>query len=180
LAAVARNLEQAGATLLVMACNTARAFEADIRAAIRVPFVSIIDEACDAVYVRVARVAPRIGVLAARGCLDAGLYQRALVRRGCEPMLLTSSQQAHFMQLLYRIKRGDLSEALRADMHALGEALIEAGADGIVAGCTEVPLVLHPDALSRPLLDATDNLARRCVRYARRLEPLPATCFSNH
>jgi aspartate racemase len=37
-----------------------------------------------------------------------------------------------------------------------------------------VPLVLAADDLTRPLVDATANLAQRCVRYARRLEALPA------
>ncbi|WP_233838148.1 aspartate/glutamate racemase family protein [Paraburkholderia sp. ZP32-5] len=173
LAAMARGLEQAGANLLVMACNTAHAFEADIRAAISVPFVSMIEEACDAC----ARGLPglrRVGVLAAQGCLDAGLYQRALARRGYEALLLAAPQQAHFMQLLYRIKLGDLSSELRAEMRTLAMNLIDAGADALVAGCTEVPLVLDPADLPQPLVDATANLAQRCVRYARRLEALPA------
>jgi aspartate racemase len=173
LAGMARGLERAGVSLLVMACNTAHAFEADIRAAVRVPFVSMIEEACDA-CTRTFPGVRRVGVLAAQGCLDAGLYQRALAQRGYEALLLTPPQQAHFMRLLYRVKLGELSDGLRAEMHALGATLIEAGADVLVAGCTEVPLVLHAGELARPLIDATANLARRCVRYARRLEALPA------
>jgi aspartate racemase len=172
LATMARGLERAGANLLVMACNTAHAFEADIRAAVGVPFVSMIEEACDA-CTRTFPELRRVGVLAAQGCLDAGLYQRALAQRGYEALLLAPPQQAHFMKLLYRIKLGELSAGLRAEMRALGETLIEAGADVLVAGCTEVPLALRTDELARPLIDATDNLAQRCVRYARRLEDLP-------
>lgn len=48
LADMARGLERAGADLLVMACNTAHAFEADIRRAVAIPFVSIITETADA------------------------------------------------------------------------------------------------------------------------------------
>jgi aspartate racemase len=55
----------------------------------------------------------------------------------------------------------------------LGEQLIAMGADMLVAGCTEVPLVLKPGDNSKDLLDSTDVLARRCVSYARRLVPLP-------
>ena len=58
-------------------------------------------------------------------------------------------------------------------MKKLGEKLVAAGADVIIAACTEVPLVLTSGDLSRPLIDSTDVLARRCVIYARRIEPLP-------
>ena len=172
LAAMAVGLERAGVDFLVMACNTAHAFEPAIRAATRVPFVSMITEACDACHRAFPNVRS-IGILAAQGCLDAHLYQEAFSRRDCEALTLAPNDQQRFMALLYRIKQGDLSDGLRTDMRALGETLIGAGAEVIVAGCTEVPLVLRDGDLKRPLIDATANLAQRCVRYARRLEPLP-------
>jgi aspartate racemase len=178
LASMAQRLEAAGATLLVMACNTAHAFEADIRACTGIPFVSMIEEACDQTAQFTKHSDRRIGVLAAQGCIDAGLYQRALSRRGLEPLLPTSAQQQRFMQLLYRIKLGDMSRKVRADMLSLAKSLVANGADAIIAGCTEVPLVLQVGAISRPLIDATANLALRCVRYARHLEPLPKHCFA--
>jgi aspartate racemase len=179
LAAMAVGLEHAGVDFVVMACNTAHAFEPAIRTAIRVPLVSMIEEACDACE-RAFPNARRIGILAAQGCLDARLYQQALVRRDLEALTLAQQDQQRFMALLYRIKQGDLSDALRADIRALGETLIGGGAEVIVAGCTEVPLVLRDGDLERPLIDATANLAQRCVRYARRLEPLPTASFTHH
>jgi aspartate racemase len=59
-------------------------------------------------------------------------------------------------------------------MRTYGEALIDAGADMVIAACSEVPLVLADGDLTRPVLDATALLARRCVRYAYGFEPLPA------
>jgi aspartate racemase len=179
LAAMARTLDLAGATLLVMACNTAHAFEDDVRAVTRLPFVSIIDEACDAICLREVPDAKRVGILATQGCIDANLYQQALIRRGREPLLLTAQFQEHFMRLIYQIKIGNLTNELATEMVSIAQALIDSGADAIVAGCTEVPLVLRPGTLSCPLIDATENLARRCVRYARHLDPLPQYCFSH-
>lgn len=172
LGAMAAGLERSGADFIVMACNTAHAFEADIRAAIRVPFVSMISEACDA-CARVFPDASRVGILAAQGCLDARLYQDAFAERDRETVVLAPADQRTFMTLVSRIKRGDLSDDVRMQMRALGETLITAGAELIVAACTEVPLVLRDGELSRPLFDPTFNLAERCVRYARHNEPLP-------
>ncbi|HUO02863.1 MAG TPA: amino acid racemase, partial [Rhizomicrobium sp.] len=76
LAAMARGLEAQGAEFLVMACNTAHAFEQSIREAVRIPFLSIIQETIDAA--RMSSSPPRrVALLAAAGCLDAGLYQKA-------------------------------------------------------------------------------------------------------
>ncbi len=51
----------------------------------------------------------------------------------------------------------------RETMAALAHRLVGKGAQSVVAGCTEVPLVLSADDLSVPVLDATEALARRCV-----------------
>jgi len=176
LAAMALGLQHAGATLLVMACNTAHAFEPAIRDAIDVPFVSIVTETCDA-FEREHPQASRVGLLAAQGALDAGLYQRAFAARGHQVLLLDAQRQRDFMALVYRVKLGDVSPLARAATRTLAESLVGDGADVVVAACTEVPLLVDDGELSRPLLDPTTNLARRCVRYARGLEPLPASSF---
>src|SRR5262249_31663053 len=153
LAAMARTLERAGADFLAMACNTAHAFAPEIRAATRLPFVDMIEEAGDAV----ARALPaggRVGLLAAQGCLEAGLYQRALERRGLAVLTLEPEQQQAFMQLIYRIKSGDTGTALRQAMLVLARSLFQRGAQLLLAGCTEVPLVITAADLSGPMVDA--------------------------
>ncbi len=172
LAAMALGLQKSGAGFVVMACNTAHAFEEDIRAALGVPFVSMVEEAADA-CLREHAGATRVGVLGAPGCINAGLYQAALSRRGLEPMVLAAAGQQRFNELLYQIKLGTPLAQITPGMKLLGQTLIDSGADLLLAGCTEVPLVLGPNDLSRPLLDATWNLAQRCVLYARGLAPLP-------
>ncbi len=172
LAAMARSLERAGADFVVMACNTAHAFESDIRAALTKPFVSLIDEVA-AEARRSHPDAKRVGVLATQGSRDANIFGAAFASRGIEVVQLDAPAQAEFMSLLYRIKAGDRGSEVRAAMRQLGERLVAMGADVLVAGCTEVPLVLRPGDNSRHLIDSTDVLAQRCVSYARRLNPLP-------
>ncbi|NIF54945.1 MULTISPECIES: amino acid racemase [Burkholderiaceae] len=179
LAGMAAGLVRSGADFVVMACNTAHAYEADIRAALTVPFVSMVEEAGDACSRRWP-TAKRIGVLATRGCVDAQLYQRAFAARGREALVLAPACQATFMQLIYRIKRGEVSDEVRAGMRALATSLADAGAEAIVSGCTEVPLALSEHDAPCPVLDATSNLAQRCVRYARLAEALPVLPIHSH
>jgi aspartate racemase len=58
-------------------------------------------------------------------------------------------------------------------MRALANALISRGAQAIVAGCTEIPLVLNDAMLSVPLISSTDVLALKTVQFARGELPLP-------
>eukprot|EP01035_Chromulina_nebulosa_P046541 gene46541-63049_t len=82
---------------------------------------------------------------------------------GLEPVPPTAADAAAFMILLYRIKGGDLGPEVAAGMAGLAGALCDAGAEAVIAGCTEVPLVLSGEKLTIPLIDAGQTLAERCV-----------------
>jgi aspartate racemase len=170
---MAEALERAGADFVVMACNTAHAYEKDILVALTIPFVSLIDEVVDEVR-RLHPAAMRVGVLATQGSRDAKIFAPAFLQYGIEVVQLDEPAQARFMALLYRIKAGDRSQDVREGMQHLGEELVAMGADILIAGCTEVPLVLQQGDNTKILIDSTDVLAKRCVTYARRIEPLPS------
>jgi aspartate racemase len=70
------------------------------------------------------------------------------------------------MALIHRIKRGDKGEAVRQAMRVIAIDLAEQGAEVIVAGCTEIPLVLGKDDLDVPFISSTEVLARRTVAMA--------------
>jgi aspartate racemase len=157
IAGMARRLVTGGAEVLAMPCNTAHAYRSNIEAAASAPFVDMIaaavDDAC-------AEGVSRIGVLAADGCIAAGLYQDALAARGGVCLLLTADDQVAFMRLLYRIKAGDLGADARAGMAEFAAHLIAQGAAAVIAGCTEVPLVLGADDVRVRLVNSTDSLVR--------------------
>jgi aspartate racemase len=161
LAAMAKQLEQAGARMVVMPCNTAHAFRADIEAALTVPFVSIIDE-----MVEVCRGNSAVGLLATRGCLVSGIYQTALRAAGIETIVPDEEEVTELASLIATIKMGDFSPAVGASMKQLAEGLTSRGAQAVIAGCTEIPLVLDQSMLDAPLISSTDILANATVAYA--------------
>lgn len=166
LVGMARGLERAGADFLVLVCNAAHHWEPEIRAAVKIPFVSMITNTVE-VALALTPTPKRVGVLAADACLRADLYGRALALRGAASLSLDDAKQARFMDLLYRIKSEDRSDALRAEMRGLALALRDAGADAIIAGCTEVPLVLQGDDLPLAWVSSTDVLVARTIAFAR-------------
>jgi aspartate racemase len=70
------------------------------------------------------------------------------------------------MALILRIKRGDKSSEVRLAMRGIARGLVDRGAEVIIAGCTEIPLVLGHDDLDVPFVSSTEVLARRTVAMA--------------
>lgn len=173
LAAMARRLEVAGADFLVMPCNTAHAFYEEARNAVSVPFINIVDETVAAVD-SLSGDPRTAGVLATDACLIAGVYQSAIDRSGRTSVLPDQAAQSGLMALILRIKAGDRGTDVKAGMVDLANGLVERGADVLIAGCTEIPLVIGGGDLSVPLLSSTDVLAERTLALANGSEPLPA------
>jgi aspartate racemase len=161
LAAMALRLKAAGAQVLAMPCNTAHGQKAGIEAA-GLPFLDMIAETVATARATGAR---RIGVLATPG--GEALYRRALEATGLEPVVTQGEARDGFMACVYGVKRGDTGTEQRAAMRGLGEELIVAGAQAVIAGCTEVPLLLAADDLAVPLVDSAEVLAAACVRTCK-------------
>jgi aspartate racemase len=171
LAAMAMRLENAGADFLVMPCNSAHAFLEPLREATTIPFVSIVELSIREVG-SICPDAQAVGVLATDGLLATDLYQRALGKAGYSPVLPEPEDLARLMALIRRVKAGDKSREVVDEMGMLAELLASGGADAIIAGCTEIPLVLDAAKVTVPVIASTDVLARKTVALARGAEPL--------
>ena len=166
MAAMARRLEAAGADFLVIPCNTAYAFQKSILDVISIPLISIIDESIDAIGEK-APDAKAVGLLATNGCLQAGVYQSAMAAKDLVAVMPEGDELEQLMTLVNGIKAGHKGSDVSASMRKLAEALIGRGAAAIIAGCTEIPLVLDDSMLEVPLISSTDVLAQRTVQFAQ-------------
>ncbi len=169
LANMGRRLAAAGADFLVMPCNLAHVFVQQLERDVEIPLLSIIDAAVDEVGDDIERV----GVLAIDGCIDAGLYQGAIERTAKHWLVPEKGELADLKWLVNRVKAGDQGDDVVTGLAAIAAALVERGAQAIIAGCTEIPLVLSADAVGVPLVSSTDALARKTVNVGLGLEPLP-------
>jgi len=168
LAEMAGALHGAGAEVLAMPCNTAHAHADLIQRASGLPLIDMIDLGAEAAS---QSGAIRAGVLGTKGALK--LYREYLAARGMGLVGLPPERQEAFMVTLYRIKAGDLGDDVTREMKGYAEELRKLGAEVLIAGCTEVPLVLEDEDVKLELIDPGDLLARRCVAVCLRWEPLP-------
>jgi aspartate racemase len=173
LAEMAAGLEARGADFLVIPCNTAYVFEDAILEATRIPLVSIITESV-AMVTGAVPAATSVGLLATDGCLQAGIYQVGIEAAGMTAILPSDAELDQIMDLVNTIKAGRQDDKTAAAMRELAAALVSRGADAIIAGCTEIPLVLGHVDVSVPLIPSTDALALKTVKLATGAEPLPS------
>ncbi len=163
LAAIAARLEACDCDFLVMPCNTAHVFADDIRRATSIPLVSIIDVTMD----RVGDAgAEKVGLMASRGCLASRVYEDAVESAGLTTISQTADEVDELTELIAEIKTGNHGNNIRERMRLLANALEARGAETIILGCTEIPIVLDQSEMNVPLLSSTDILAEETVLLA--------------
>ena len=171
IAAIAARLEACDCDFLVMPCNTAHVFADDVRSAVRIPLVSIVDVTIERVA---AAGAERVGLMASRGCLASNVFQDAMNDAGVDVIMQTGSELEELTELIALIKTGDHGEDVAGRMRLLARALEARGAQTIVLGCTEIPIVLGSGDSAVPLLSSTEILAEETVLYATGARKLTA------
>lgn len=161
LAEDARILRRAGADVLAIPCNTSHNFIGHIEESVDIPVVNMIEETAE--YIHTQRPeAKRVGILATDGTVRAGLYHRALEKRGIEALVPDDKNQRIVMSLIYdQIKAGQNGN--REDFAAVDYFLKKNGCDGAVLACTELSVFRANHELDSYYVDALEVLCRRCI-----------------
>lgn len=155
-------LNQAGASHIVIACNTAHHWYDALSRASAAPLLHMVDATLESL---VAQKPQRVGIIATKGTLDAGWFQRGSAAHGIEALEPTPEELAEwFVPGCYAVKRGALQEG-GALLSLLADALLARGAERLVLACTEVPLALRAVAASSlaQSIDPAQALAQRCA-----------------
>ncbi|MDI3472248.1 MAG: aspartate racemase [Thermotogaceae bacterium] len=134
----AKRLENAGATILVMPCNTAHYFYEEIKKHINIPFLNMIEET--AIYVKDLKVSDVL-IMATNGTVKTGLYQRAFEKYGVSSYVPSPSFQEDVMKGIYLIKAGKNDEGKEKLKKVYENYVDKHGC--IILGCTEISIVLN-------------------------------------
>jgi len=165
LAADAARLQDAGARILVLATNTMHRVYDQIAAAVSIPFPHIADVTGAAV--RAAGLS-RVGLLGTRFTLAPGFYRDRLeTTYHLEVLVPTEADRAQVHRIIYdELVQGVISDASSQHYLEIIGRLTEQGAEGVIAGCTEIELLVTGDDAGLPYFSTTQLHAKAAVDLA--------------
>lgn len=168
--ATCKKLEQAGADIIAIPCNTAHAFVDRIQGHIQILIVNMLTETVAHIMQNFSGVR-RVGLLATSGTVQSQLYHAAANSAGLDLIAPDPAVQDIVMESIYGengVKAGFTSGVCKTQLREACNHLRDLGAEVLILGCTELPLI-RPAATADlpPMLDPTEILARKCVSLAR-------------
>ncbi|MBU2621217.1 MAG: amino acid racemase [Proteobacteria bacterium] len=169
-----RSLQHAGADFIIIPCISAHFFQEELRQNITLPLVSVFDVVAAEISNDHNEI-KKVGLLGTTGTIQGGLFQKKLKEEGIETVLCDSRIQKIVMAAIYDIKKSPANrsrKAITANLASAAQALVDSGAQGIIAGCTEIPLALNSTDVTVPYFDSLLILARAAIRKAG-VEPIP-------
>jgi aspartate racemase len=159
-----RHLQSAGAELLLIATNTMHLVVDQVRDAVDIPVLSMLDVVADACL---ARGMSTVGLLGTRFTMEKSFYQDALARKGLTVLVPGAEERACVNRVIYdELVAGTIRDRSRAEFVSIVQNLATRGAEGVILGCTEIPLLIRDEDVDLPLLDTTALHAQAALDYA--------------
>jgi aspartate racemase len=160
----AEKLASAGADFLVCPDNTIhQAFDL-VAARSPLPWLHIAHEVGVEARRRGFR---RPGLLGTRWLMEGPVYPKRLQPLELTPLLPSPAERERINSIIFdELVQGRFLPESRAEVAGIIGRLREAGADAVILGCTEIPLLIGPEDSSLPVLDSTRLLARAALREA--------------
>lgn len=164
LAGDARRLQEAGAEIIVLCTNTMHLLADQIEAAIDVEFLHLADATARAVT---AAGVERVALLGTRYTMEHEFYRGRLERHGLDVIVPAEPGRTTIHDVIYdELVRGIVGIDSKQRYLDVIAGLIARGAGGVIAGCTEIELLVGPDDVSVPYFPTTRLHAEAAVEAA--------------
>ncbi len=140
LASVARSLQAGGAELLLLCTNTMHKVADEVQAAVSIPLLHLADVTAEAVTGAGLRTA---GLLGTAYTMEQAFYRDRLAGHGLDVLVPDAGDRAEVHRIIYEeLCQGVIREESRQAYREIIGRLVEAGAQAIVLGCTEIELLI--------------------------------------
>lgn len=158
-----KKLEAMGSELIVVACNTVHYFDKQMEAAVNIPIVHMIDEACNDVK---KQGFAKIGIACSQSTRDLMLYSNSLTKIGVEPIVATDEEQQIINSAIKDVMAGKQDTQTIQQLNIVFSRMQASGAESILLGCTELPLAINQQDTDIQLIDANHIVVRQAVELA--------------
>ena len=163
--AASKQLYQAGADFIVICANTMHKVAPQVEAAVPLPLLHIAD--ATAAKIRAAGM-KKVGLLGTRFTMAEDFYVGRLQQKfGIEAIVPEAADRAEIHRIILdELCHGNVTEKSRRFYLDAIRGLKDRGAEGIILGCTEIPLLIKPEHSELPLFDTTQIHAEAAVEMA--------------
>jgi aspartate racemase len=160
----AQRVEQAGAACLLIGANTMHKIAAEVQAAVNIPVLHIAGEVAKEIL---SYRMKKVGLLGTRFTMKLNFYKDELARHGIDCITPGDADAAFVNETIFKLfsKNIFLPETKNKYLEIIGD-LQQQGAEGIILGCTEIPILLNQADCKIPLFDTAKIHARAAVDFA--------------
>lgn len=165
LAQAARSLQAGGADVVVLCTNTMHKVAHAIENAVDIPLLHIADPTAEEIK---RRGLARVGLLGTRFTMEQDFYKdRLRQRHGIDVIIPDETDRELVHKVIYEeLCLGKIVGESRAAYRRIIQGLVARGAQGVILGCTEIPMLVQADDCDVPLFDTTGIHARKAVEWA--------------
>ncbi|RTE94405.1 MULTISPECIES: aspartate/glutamate racemase family protein [Bradyrhizobium] len=164
LAEVARRLESAGARAIVLCTNTMHKLAPEIVSSVAIPFIHLADATAQRIRAKGYR---RVGLLGTRFTMEEDFYVDRLRAHDLDVLVPPTETRADVNRIIYdELCLGIVADASRRRYQDAMAALVAAGAECIILGCTEITMLVGPEDTSVETFDTTAIHAETAADFA--------------
>lgn len=160
-----QRLKEGGAEQITICTNTMHLMAADVEKATGLPVIHIADTTAEAIK---AKKLKKVLLLGTRFTMEKDFYKGRLTEKhGIEVLVPDPADIDIVNDIIYsELVLGSILEESRAKYLAVISKMIERGAEGVILGCTEIPLLVKQDDCPIPVFDTTTIHAVKTVEFA--------------
>jgi len=160
----AKALERGGADLILLATNTMHKVAEEMMAGVSIPMLHIADATAEAI--RVAGL-ERPGLMATAFTMEQAFYTDRLRAAGLTPVIPNADDRQETHRIIYdELCREVVTDESRTTYEGIARRLVDAGADCVILGCTEVGMLLSASNVSVPVFDTTLIHCEAALRWS--------------
>ena len=160
----AKCLETAGADFILICTNTIHKVAPQIASAIQIPMIHIADATAD--ELKKCGIG-RVGLLGTKYTMQQDFYKNRLADRGIDVLIPDEADVETINAVIFKeLCVGKINEESRKKFQRMIEKLKEAGAEGVILGCTELGLLIRQSDVSIPVFDTAAIHAKKAAQIA--------------
>ena len=163
-AGIAQRLQTAGAEAIVFCANTLHVMVSELEQLVQIPIIHVADATVGELRSQDIR---KTALLGTKFTMEAAFFKDKLSQQGIEVMIPNADERQFIHQSIFNeLDRGLLLTETKARYLAIVQNLIAKGAESVILGCTEIPLLIKPEDCPVPVFDTTLIHAKAAARFA--------------